>query len=43
MKVWIKDNHKILNFDGGKEIDLGTVFTPYGRMLPNGNMSLLYY
>jgi hypothetical protein len=26
MKVWIKDNHKILNFDGGKEIDLGTVF-----------------
>jgi hypothetical protein len=28
MKVWIKDNHKILNFDGGKEIDLGTVFYP---------------
>jgi hypothetical protein len=28
MKVWIKDNHKILNFDRGKEMDFGTLFYP---------------
>jgi hypothetical protein len=38
MKVLIQENHKISGLDRRKKLTFSKFFTPYGRMLPNGNI-----